>query len=56
MDRDCTIVVDNVLHRCTAQELVMVGDRCFTDVVFGNRHGMLTICPEPITLDGEPQV
>lgn len=34
----------------------MVGDRYFTDVVFGNRHGMLTICPDPITLDGEPQV
>ncbi len=33
----------------------MVGDRYMTDVVFGNRLGMLTIRPAPLTWDGEPQ-
>ena len=31
----------------------MVGDRYLTDVVYGNRHGMLTIRPTPLTLVGE---
>ncbi|GAQ83869.1 hypothetical protein KFL_001660060 [Klebsormidium nitens] len=39
---------------CSADRLVMVGDRYFTDVVFGNRHGMLTIRPAPLTAVGEP--
>lgn len=38
-----------------AEKLVMVGDRYMTDVVFGNRLGMLTIRPEPFTWSGEPQ-
>lgn len=40
---------------CKAEELVMVGDRYMTDVVFGNRLGMMTIRPAPFTWDGEPQ-
>ena len=42
------------LCRCTASELVMIGDRYLTDVVYGNRNGMLTIRPAPLTLQGEP--
>lgn len=30
---------------CKAEQLVMIGDRYLTDVVFGNRSGMLTIRP-----------
>lgn len=33
----------------------MVGDRYLTDVVFGNRNGMLTIRPAPFTPKGEPK-
>lgn len=40
---------------CPANKLVMVGDRYMTDVVFGNRLGMMTIRPAPLTWDGEPQ-
>ncbi len=40
--------------RCPASKLVMIGDRYLTDVVYGNRHGMLTIRPTPISLQGEP--
>ncbi len=29
--------------RCSPRELVMFGDRIFTDIVFGNRYGMLTV-------------
>ena len=28
--------------------------RYLTDVVFGNRYGMFTIRPQPLTLQGEP--
>lgn len=31
----------------------MVGDRYLTDVVYGNRNGMLTVCVAPIQLAGE---
>jgi hypothetical protein len=40
--------------RCPPSRLVMIGDRYLTDVVYGNRHGMLTIRPSPLTLQGEP--
>ena len=36
--------------------LVMVGDRYFTDVVFGNAHGMLTVRTEPLVHRDEPAV
>lgn len=39
---------------CPSSHLVMVGDRYLTDVVFGNRHGMLTIHTTPMTTQGEP--
>lgn len=39
---------------CSSSELVMIGDRYLTDVVFGNRHGMLTVRPAPLTNAGEP--
>ncbi|XP_024530659.1 probable phosphatidylglycerophosphatase, mitochondrial isoform X1 [Selaginella moellendorffii] len=39
---------------CDASLLVMVGDRHLTDVVYGNKNGLLTISTEPLTLKGEP--
>ncbi|KAL4200931.1 hypothetical protein AMTRI_Chr02g213600 [Amborella trichopoda] len=41
---------------CEASQLVMVGDRYFTDVVFGNRNGFLTILTQPLSLAEEPLV
>jgi len=37
--------IDSVLDhfKCKPEELVMFGDRIFTDIVFGNRYGMLTV-------------
>lgn len=37
-----------------AQEVAMVGDRLFTDVLAGNRLGMVTIWVEPIEDDDRP--
>jgi phosphatidylglycerophosphatase GEP4 len=34
--------------------MIFIGDRYLTDVVFGNRHGMLTIRVAPLTRQGEP--
>ncbi|KAH7861638.1 hypothetical protein Vadar_028739 [Vaccinium darrowii] len=39
---------------CESSQLIMVGDRPFTDVVFGNRNGFLTILTEPLSLAEEP--
>ena len=39
--------------RCPSSKLIMVGDRYLTDIVYGNRHGMLTIRPRPLTAEGE---
>lgn len=39
---------------CPACELIMVGDRYLTDIVFGNRHHMFTIRVAPLVDGGEP--
>ncbi|MEW5301463.1 MAG: hypothetical protein WDW36_004322 [Sanguina aurantia] len=39
---------------CPSSQLLMVGDRYLTDIVFGNRHGMMTVRPAPLVLEGEP--
>ncbi|XP_058219324.1 phosphatidylglycerophosphate phosphatase 1, chloroplastic/mitochondrial isoform X2 [Rhododendron vialii] len=39
---------------CESSRLIMVGDRPFTDVVYGNRNGFLTILTEPLSLAEEP--
>lgn len=39
---------------CDPSRLIMVGDRYFTDIVFGNNNGLLTIRPAPLTSVGEP--
>ncbi|GAB2228491.1 hypothetical protein Droror1_Dr00022612 [Drosera rotundifolia] len=41
---------------CPSEMLVMVGDRRFTDVVYGNRNGFFTILTEPFSDSGEPFV
>ncbi len=38
---------------CEPNELVMFGDRIFTDVVFGNRYGMLTVHTTLLTEQGD---
>ncbi|KAJ7963897.1 haloacid dehalogenase (HAD) superfamily protein [Quillaja saponaria] len=39
---------------CESSQLIMVGDRPFTDVVYGNRNGFLTILTEPLSFVQEP--
>ena len=39
---------------CATDELIMVGDRYFTDIVFGNRNGMFCVRVAPCSLEGEP--
>jgi len=39
--------------QCPATQLVFVGDRYLTDVLFGNMNGMLTIKTEIFTAEGE---
>ncbi|VFQ64409.1 unnamed protein product [Cuscuta campestris] len=41
---------------CDSSKLIMVGDRPFTDIVYGNRNGFLTILTEPLSLAREPLV
>ncbi|EXB92421.1 hypothetical protein L484_021405 [Morus notabilis] len=39
---------------CKSSELIMVGDRPLTDIVYGNMNGFLTVLTEPLSLAGEP--
>uniref|UniRef100_A0A803QLN4 Uncharacterized protein n=1 Tax=Cannabis sativa TaxID=3483 RepID=A0A803QLN4_CANSA len=39
---------------CEASQLIMVGDRPLTDIVYGNMNGFLTILTEPLSLTEEP--
>nr|CAB3449071.1 unnamed protein product [Digitaria exilis] len=41
---------------CSASDLVMVGDRYFTDVVYGNRNGFLTVLTEPLSFTDESYI
>lgn len=39
--------------KCSSKDLVIIGDRYLTDVVFGNMNGSFTIYVPPISTDGE---
>ncbi|XVF58538.1 hypothetical protein PTKIN_Ptkin07bG0074200 [Pterospermum kingtungense] len=39
---------------CKSSQLIMVGDRPFTDIVYGNRNGFFTVLTEPLSLVEEP--
>ncbi|CAN0913929.1 Phosphatidylglycerophosphate phosphatase 1, chloroplastic/mitochondrial [Linum grandiflorum] len=39
---------------CTSSQLIMVGDRPFTDIVYGNKNGFLTILTKPLSTAEEP--
>ncbi|XP_060672836.1 phosphatidylglycerophosphate phosphatase 1, chloroplastic/mitochondrial isoform X3 [Ziziphus jujuba] len=39
---------------CESSQLIMVGDRPLTDIVYGNQNGFLTILTAPLSLAGEP--
>ncbi|GMN54900.1 hypothetical protein TIFTF001_024034 [Ficus carica] len=39
---------------CESSELIMVGDRPLTDIVYGNMNGFLTVLTEPLSLAEEP--
>ncbi|KAL7000676.1 Phosphatidylglycerophosphate phosphatase 1, chloroplastic/mitochondrial [Sarracenia purpurea var. burkii] len=41
---------------CESSRLLMVGDRPFTDIVYGNRNGFFTILTEPLSLAEEPSI
>ncbi|KAF7815750.1 haloacid dehalogenase superfamily protein [Senna tora] len=41
---------------CESSRLIMVGDRPFTDIVYGNRNGFLTILTDPFSLTEEPLI
>lgn len=47
--------IDEVLQyfQCPPQRLVMFGDRIFTDIVFGNRYGLLTVHTALLTEEGD---
>ncbi|KAI4319711.1 hypothetical protein MLD38_033280 [Melastoma candidum] len=39
---------------CDSSHLIMVGDRPFTDIVYGNRNGFFTVLVKPLSLIEEP--
>ncbi|XP_060189345.1 phosphatidylglycerophosphate phosphatase 1, chloroplastic/mitochondrial [Lycium barbarum] len=41
---------------CESSRLIMVGDRPFTDIVYGNRNGFLTILTKPLSCAEEPLI
>ncbi|KAK4388304.1 hypothetical protein Sango_2437000 [Sesamum angolense] len=41
---------------CESARLIMVGDRLFTDIVYGNRAGFFMIFLEPLSLAEEPLI
>eukprot|EP01091_Cochliopodium_minus_P020296 TRINITY_DN8831_c0_g1_i1.p1 TRINITY_DN8831_c0_g1~~TRINITY_DN8831_c0_g1_i1.p1 ORF type:complete len:218 (-),score=47.50 TRINITY_DN8831_c0_g1_i1:52-705(-) len=41
---------------CDPKLLVSIGDRYFTDILFGNMNGLLTIHTNPFTNDGDPNI
>ncbi|KAL1560565.1 phosphatidylglycerophosphatase [Salvia divinorum] len=41
---------------CESSRLIMVGDRPFTDIVYGNRNGFFTILSEPLSYEKEPMI
>ncbi|KAL0294191.1 UNVERIFIED_CONTAM: hypothetical protein Sradi_6899700, partial [Sesamum radiatum] len=41
---------------CESARLIMVGDRPFTDIVYGNRNAFFTILTEPLSLAEEPLI
>jgi len=47
--------VANYFRGISAKELVMVGDRYATDILFGNLNGLLTIHTQPLSSSGEPK-
>lgn len=47
----CTALTDR--FKCASNEMVMIGDRYMTDVVYGNRHGMFTVRSAPFSDEGE---
>lgn len=52
------VKIDSVIEYfdCDPEELVVFGDRLFTDVVFGNRYGMLTIHTASLTGENDHPV
>ncbi|KAH6822871.1 haloacid dehalogenase superfamily protein [Perilla frutescens var. hirtella] len=41
---------------CESSRLIMVGDRPFTDIVYGNRNGFFTILSDPLSHAEEPLI
>lgn len=48
--------VKSHFNNSNSKDILMVGDRYFTDIVFGNLNGMCTIYTEPFTNEGENNV
>ncbi|XP_074566373.1 phosphatidylglycerophosphate phosphatase 1, chloroplastic/mitochondrial-like [Curcuma longa] len=48
------LVILEVMKPSETVEVIESGRLSFTDVVYGNRHGFLTILTEPLNLSGEP--